>query len=69
MICYRGARASDEEIKFYQLNNGKIIMNLGFLSTSRSKKSAEKFADNLLFIIRVKNNKRDEDLDFGYAGI
>ena len=44
-------------------------MNLGFLSTSMEEDKARFFADNLLFIITVKDERRDSVLDFGYADI
>ena len=69
LVCYRGGTASDEEIKFYQNNVGKVILNLGFLSTSRNENIATKFADNLFFVIKVTKQHRDKELDYGYADI
>ena len=48
---------------------GKIILNLGFLSTSRNSETAAKFADNLFFVIKVKKEKRDKVIDYGCADI
>ena len=44
-------------------------MNLGFLSTSKSKDIAEKFNTNLLMIIKVEDKQRGPNLDYGYADI
>ena len=51
MICYRGGSASEEEILNYKKNEGQIIQNLGFLSTSLDVKIGEKFARNIMFVI------------------
>ena len=44
-------------------------MNLGFLSTSKDESVGLRFAHNILFIIKIKKEKRSEDLDFGFADI
>ena len=44
-------------------------MNLGFLSTSRSKDRAERFIENLFITVRILNKERDIKLDHGYADI
>ena len=68
-ICYRGATASEKEINYYENNVGDIIQTLGFLSTSRKKRIAERFAGNLMLMITVKDADRNQGLDFGYADI
>ena len=69
VICYRGGSASEEEILNYKKNEGQIIQNLGFLSTSLDVKIGEKFANNLMFVIEIQKEERDPELDFGYANI
>ena len=69
LICYRGGSASQEEILNYKKNEGQIIQNLGFLSTSLDVKIGEKFANNLMFVIEIQKEERDPELDFGYANI
>ena len=54
LTCYRGASASTEEIESYKNNCGKIIQNLGFLSTSAKLSFGEYFAKNLMFVIKIK---------------
>ena len=53
LTCYRGASALDEEIENYKKNEGEIIQNLGFLSTSTDRDTAENFAKNLMFIVQI----------------
>ena len=53
IFCFRGASALDEEIENYKKNEGEIIQNLGFLSTSTDLDTAENFAKNLMFIIQI----------------
>ena len=60
LTCYRGASASDEEIKNYYKNKGEIIQNLGFLSTSTDIQIGENFARNLMFVIEISQEERDE---------
>lgn len=69
MLCFRGASASSEEIENYKKNTGHIVQNLGFLSTSTDLASCENFAKNLMFVITINQEERDEELDFGYAKI
>ena len=69
LILYRGATASEKEINFYKNNVGKIVMNLGFFSTSRNEKRANKFAENLFFIIKMSHEKREKHIGHGYADI
>ena len=69
LVCYRGANASQEEIQNYKKNVGEIIQNLGFLSTTIDKETAENFAGNLIFVINVKQESRDIELDYGFADI
>ena len=69
LVCYRGANASQEEILNYKKNVGEIIQNLGFLSTTTDKETAYNFAENLIFVINVKQESRDLELDYGFAEI
>ena len=58
-----------EEIKNYENNVEEIIQNLGFLSTTTDKETAENFAKNLIFVVNVKQEPRDPELDYGFADI
>ena len=68
-MCYRGGTASFKEIQYYKKNVGSIIQTLGFLSTSRKRNVAERFVNNLLVMIIVKDVDRNKGLDIGYADI
>lgn len=54
MTLYRGARLKKRDYKM--LREGDFIEMFGFMSTSKSRQSAEKFTDSdgYLFIINVK---------------
>lgn len=68
-MCYRGAKASPKEIEYYKNNVGNIIQMMGFFSTSMDRSVGERFVDNILMKIRVKDVPRDSRLDFGYADL
>jgi len=48
---------------------GNIVENLSFLSTTYDFKKVLTFAENVIFIIRVKDEERLEKYDNGYAFI
>ncbi len=54
MTLYRGARLKKRDYKM--LRQGDFIEMFGFMSTSKSRQSAEKFTDSdgYLFIISIK---------------
>lgn len=59
-MCYRGGQANEEEIKGLMQNIGEMVQNLGFLSTSFSKETANIYVKNVFFEILVKDPKTNK---------
>jgi hypothetical protein len=72
MTLYRGAKLKKKD--FYSLNKGDFIEMFGFMSTSKSLSSAQKFTDKdgYIFVIHVKERtmiKKYEIYDHGFVDI
>ena len=67
---YRGCELSPNDIKkFKSMKKGEVIELLGFISTSKDKGTGQFFIRNAFIIIELPTEKRDPEMDFGYANI
>lgn len=67
-VCYRGGTINKKELEKFKASKGRLVKNLGFLSTSLKRQEAETFVSNVLFEITVDNSINPE-VQNGYAYI